>query len=207
VFAAREPGEELQHVAELEVHGLPGGDARALLGSAVRFKMDERVRDRIIAETRGNPLALLELPRGLTATQLAGGFGMVGAQALSGRIEESYIRRLEALPEETRLFLLVAAAEPVGDPLLLLRASERLGISVSQVEEATGGLLAIGERVTFHHPLVRSAVYRSAGTPERRAAHQALRRRRPHVEPARSRARRPRGCSDQRRAPNRQSAR
>jgi AAA ATPase domain len=78
VFAAREPGEELQHVAELEVHGLPGGDARALLGSAVRFKMDERVRDRIIAETRGNALALIELPRGLTATQLAGGFGMVG---------------------------------------------------------------------------------------------------------------------------------
>jgi DNA-binding CsgD family transcriptional regulator len=174
VFAAREPGEELQHVSELEVHGLRDGDARALLGSTVRFKLDERVRDRIIAETRGNPLALLELPRGLTATQLAGGFGMVGAHALSGRIEESYIRRLKTLPEETRLFLLVAAAEPIGDPLLLLRASEQLGISVSAVDAAADGLLAIEERVTFRHPLVRSAVYRSAGTPERRAAHLAL---------------------------------
>ena len=95
VFAAREPGEELQHVPELEVRGLGNGDARALLGSAVRFRLDERVRDRIIAETRGNPLALLELPRGLTATQLAGGFGLVGAQGLTGRIEESFVRRLE----------------------------------------------------------------------------------------------------------------
>ena len=131
VFAAREPGEELRHVPELEVHGLRNGDARALLGSAVRFKLDERVRDRIIAETRGNPLALLELPRGLTATQLAGGFGLLGAQALSGRIEESFVRRLEALPDDARRLLLLAAAEPVGDPLLLWRAAERLGIAVS----------------------------------------------------------------------------
>jgi hypothetical protein len=116
---------------------------------------------------------LLELPRGLTATQLAGGFGMPGAQALSGRIEESYIRRLQPLPEDARLLLLVAAAEPIGDPLLLLRASERLGIDVSAVE-ATDGLLDLGESVTFRHPLVRSAVYRSAGAPERRAAHLAL---------------------------------
>ena len=114
---------------------------RALLASAVVFRLDERVRDRIIAETRGNPLALLELPRGLTATELAGGFGMLGAHALRGRIEESYVRRLEALPEDARLLLLVAAAEPVGDPLLLLRASERLGISVSAVDAATDGLL------------------------------------------------------------------
>ncbi len=174
VFAAREPGEELQHLPELEVHGLRNGDARALLGSAVRFMLDERVRDRIVAETRGNPLALLELPRGLTATQLAGGFGMLEAHALSGRIEESYIRRVQTLPEETRRLLLVAAAEPIGDPLLLLRASERLGISDSAVDAATEGLLAIGERVTFRHPLVRSAVYRSADTPQRRAAHLAL---------------------------------
>jgi DNA-binding CsgD family transcriptional regulator len=174
VFAAREPGEELQHVAELEVRGLRNGDARVLLGSAVRLMLDDPVRDRIIAETRGNPLALLELPRGLTATQLAGGFGMVGAHGLPGRIEESYIGRLQTLPEETRLFLLVAAAEPIGDPLLLLRASERLGISVSAVDAATDGLLAIGERVTFRHPLVRSAVYRSASMPDRRGAHLAL---------------------------------
>ena len=91
------------------------GDARALLNSAVRFKLDERVRDRIVAETRGNPLALLELPRRLTASQLAGGFGLLGAQALTGRIEESFIRRLELLSDDGRRLLLVAAAEPVGD--------------------------------------------------------------------------------------------
>src|SRR3954454_12986883 len=100
IFAAREPGEELQHVSELEVFGVHDSDARALLSSAVQFKLDERVRDRIIAETRGNPLALLELPRGLTARQLAGGFGLLGAQALTGRIEESFVRRLEALSDD-----------------------------------------------------------------------------------------------------------
>ena len=174
VFAAREPGEELQHVPELEVGGLRNGDARALLDSTVRFVLDERVRDRIIAETRGNPLALLELPRGLSATELAGGLGVLGLHALPGRIEESYVRRLEALPEDVRLLLLVAAAEPIGDPLLLLRASERLGIEVSVVEAAAEGLLAFEERVTFRHPLVRSAVYRSASAPDRRTAHLAL---------------------------------
>ena len=120
VFSAREPGEELRHLSELEVRGVHNGDARALLSSAVRFRLDERIRDRIIAETRGNPLALLELPRGLTATQLAGGFGLVEAQALAGRIEESFVRRVETLSDDARRLLLVAAAEPVGDPLLLL---------------------------------------------------------------------------------------
>jgi DNA-binding CsgD family transcriptional regulator len=174
VFAAREPAEELRHLPELEVLGLRNDDARALLDSAVRFLLDERVRDRIIAESRGNPLALLELPRALSATELAGGFGVLGVRALSGGIEESYVRRLEALPEDVRLLLLVAAAEPIGDPLLLLSASERLGIEVSGVEGATGGLLALGERVTFRHPLVRSAVYRSADAPDRQAVHMAL---------------------------------
>ena len=173
VFATRELGEEIRQVPELEVRGVRDDDARALLASAVVFGLDERVRDRIIAETRGNPLALLELPRGLTATELAGGFGMLGAHALRGRIEESFVRRLAALPEDVRLLLLVAAAEPVGDPLLLMRASEQLGISVSAVDSADG-LLELGERVTFRHPLVRSAVYRSAGAKERRAAHLAL---------------------------------
>ena len=174
VFAAREPGDELQHVPELEVSGLRNGDARQLLDSGVRLMLDDQVRDRIIAEMRGNPLALLELPHGLSATELAGEFGVLGVHPLSGRIEESYVRRLEALPEKVRQLLLVAAAEPVGDPLLLLRASDSLGIEVSAVEADTDGLLAIGQRVTFRHPLVRSAVYRSAGTPERRAAHLAL---------------------------------
>ena len=140
VFAAREPGEELRHLPELEVGGLRDGDARALLDSTVRVVLDERVRDRIIAETRGNPLALLELPRGLSATELAGGFGVPGVHALPDRIEESYVRRLDVLPEDVRLLLLVAAAEPIGDPLLLLSASERLGIEVSAVEAATSGL-------------------------------------------------------------------
>jgi DNA-binding CsgD family transcriptional regulator/tetratricopeptide (TPR) repeat protein len=175
VFASREPVEELRGLRELEVKGLCNGDARALLASVVRFLLDERVRDRIVAETRGNPLALLELPRGLSATQLAGGLGLLGAQALSGRIEESFVARLDELPEESRLLLLVAAAEPVGDPLLVWRAAERLGIGVSAADGVeTDGWLAIGERVTFRHPLVRSAVYRSAPVRERRAVHLAL---------------------------------
>jgi DNA-binding CsgD family transcriptional regulator/tetratricopeptide (TPR) repeat protein len=175
LFAAREPGEELRHFSELEVLGLRNGDARALLGSAVGFVLDARVRDRIIAEMRGNPLALIELPRGLSATQLAGGFGLLGAAALTGRIEESFVARLKELPEDARVLLLVAAADPVGDPLLLWRAAERLGISRAAAEgPEANGLLAIGERVTFRHPLVRSAMYRSAAPGERRAAHLAL---------------------------------
>jgi hypothetical protein len=138
----------------LEVHGLHNGDARALLGSAVQFVLDARVRDRIIAEMRGNPLALIELPRGLSATQLAGGFGLLGAQALTGRIEESFVRRLQQLPDDARMLLLMAAAEPTGYPLLLWRAAERLGISPAAADGAeANGLLAIGETVTFRHPL------------------------------------------------------
>ena len=174
VFAAREPGQELQHLPELEVHGLGKADARALLSSAVRFKLDERIRDRIIEEMRGNPLALLELPRGLTATQLAGGFGLPEAQALTSRIQEGFLRRLEPLAHDARLLLLLAAAEPVGDPLLLWRAAGRLGIAVSAVDTETDGLLALGRRVTFRHPLVRFAVYRSATVRDRRAVHLAL---------------------------------
>jgi DNA-binding CsgD family transcriptional regulator len=174
VFAARVPGEALLHVSELQVVGVRNGDARALLSSAVRLKLDDRVRDRIIAETRGNPLALLELPRGLTARQLAGGFGLVEAQGLTGRIEESFVRRVETLSDDARRLLLVAAAEPVGDPLLLLAASKRLGIALSAVDTETDGLLALGERVTFRHPLVRSAVYRTATREQRREVHLAL---------------------------------
>ena len=176
VFAAREPVDALRHLPELEVHGVHNGDARALLSSTVRFKMDERVRDRIIAETRGNPLALLELPRGLTAMQLAGGFGLLGdAQTLPGRIEESYLRRFDGLPDDTRRLLLVASADPVGDPLLLWRACERLWIQPAAAEAAVAeGLVAIGHRVTFRHPLVRSAVYRAATAEDRHAAHLAL---------------------------------
>ena len=175
VFAAREPTHELQHISELEIHGLQNGDARALLDSAVGFVFDERVRERFIAETHGNPLALLELPRGLSPTQLASGFGLLEAQGLSGRIEESFVSRLGLLPEDTRLLLLAGAADPVGDPLLVWSAAERLGIRPTAAEAAEAdGLLAIGERVIFRHPLVRSAVYKSAAVEDRRAVHLAL---------------------------------
>jgi DNA-binding CsgD family transcriptional regulator len=175
VFSVREPGEELQRLSELEVHGVRDEDARALLSSAVPFQLDERVRDRIIAETRGNPLALLELPRGLTATQLAGGFGLLHAQSLSGRIEESFLRRVQQLSDDARRLLLLAAAEPLGDPLLLWRAAGRFGLGSAAADDVEArGLLVIGERVTFRHPLARSAVYRSALPQERRSVHLAL---------------------------------
>ena len=175
VFAAREPTEGLDHLAGLEVRGLSNGDARALLGTTVGFILDRRVRERIIAETHGNPLALLELPRGLDAAQLAVGFGRVDPRPLPGRIEETFIRRLELLPPDARRLLLLAAAEPVGDPLLLWRAAEQLSIDPRSADLAESeGLLAISERVIFRHPLVRSAVYRSAAIQDRRAAHLAL---------------------------------
>jgi DNA-binding CsgD family transcriptional regulator len=174
VFAAREVGAVLEHIADLEVRGLSDTDARVLLEEVVPFKLDERVRERIIAEVRGNPLALLELPRGLTATELAGGFGLIGAQGLTSRIEKSFARRLRGLSENARQFLLLAAAEPAGDPLLLLRAAERVGIAIASIDAETDGLLAIEERVIFRHPLVRSAVYRAASAHERRTAHLSL---------------------------------
>ena len=174
VFAARQPGEALAHLPDLEVRGLVNGDARALLSSAVRFRLDERVRDRIVAETRGNPLALLELPRGLAASELASGAGL-GGHALSGQIEDSFLRRLTALSPDARRLLLLAAADSVGDPLLVWHAAERLGIRRGAADEAEEhGLLAFGDRVTFRHPLVRSAVYGSATPRERRAVHLAL---------------------------------
>jgi DNA-binding CsgD family transcriptional regulator len=175
IFASREPGEQLRGLPELEVQGLRGEEARALLHSVVRVRLDERVRDRILAETQGNPLALLELPRGLSPTQLAGGFGLVGEQAVPARVEESFRRRLAALPADTRLLLLVAAVEPVGDPVLVWQAAERLGISTSAGAAAEAdGLVEIGTQVRFRHPLVRSAVYRSAAPRERQEAHLAL---------------------------------
>jgi DNA-binding CsgD family transcriptional regulator len=173
VLVTREPGDELQGFQELVVEGLRDGDARALLSSALRVPLDERVRDRLVAETRGNPLALLELPRGLTPAELAGGFGLLDKPGLSGRIEDSFRRRLAGLPANTQRLLLLAAAEPAGDPVLVWRAADRLGIAVNAVSE-TDGLLAIGASVTFRHPLVRSAVYRAASPENRQAVHRAL---------------------------------
>jgi DNA-binding CsgD family transcriptional regulator len=173
VLVTREPGDELEGLPKLVVDGLRDRDARALLGSVLPAPLDERVRERIVAETRGNPLALLELPRGLTPAELAGGFGLPDVPGLSGRIEDSFRRRLEGLPVETQRLLLVAAAEPVGDPVLVWRAAGRLGIAV-QAAADTDGLLTIGARVTFRHPLVRSAVYRAASPDDRQATHRAL---------------------------------
>ena len=173
VLVTREPHDELVGLPKLAVEGLASGDARALLSSALGVPLDERVRERIIAETRGNPLALLELPRGLTVTELAGGFGLPGTPGLAGRIEDSFRRRCAALPAETQRLLLVAATDPVGDPVLLWQAAERLGIGAPAAGH-TDGLLEIGARVTFRHPLVRSAVYRAASPEDRQQAHRAL---------------------------------
>jgi len=175
VFAAREPGDVFTGLPELVVDGLGEADARALLGSVIPGRLDERVADQLVAETSGNPLALSELPRGLSPAQLAGGFGWPGALSLQGRIEESFLKRLEALPQDTQRLVLVAAAEPVGDPALLWRAAERLGIAGPVLEPAESvGLIEVGARVRFRHPLVRSAVYRAAPPQERRQAHRAL---------------------------------
>src|SRR3954469_4893040 len=159
---------------DLVIGGLAAGDARALLATVVAGPLDPGVRDRLIAETRGNPLALLELARRAAPGQVPGGLGLQPAQELSDRIEQSFAQRLEGLPQEARSLLLVAAAEPVGDPRLLWRAAERLGIEPTAASDETKELLAIGERVTFLHPLVRSAVYRSAPPHERRAVHLTL---------------------------------
>ncbi|QKW33177.1 AAA family ATPase [Actinomadura sp. NAK00032] len=175
IFAAREPGAQFHGLGDLEVRGLEKRDAQALLRSVVRFPLDERIRDRILAETNGNPLALMELPRGLSPAQLAGGFGLVEAQAVPARVEEGFRRRLAELPAECRSFMLVAAAEPTGDPVLIRRAAGRLGVPGSAVEPAEAdGLLEIGTWLRFRHPLVRSAVYSAASPAERRTAHGAL---------------------------------
>ena len=175
LFAAREPSDLLAVLPELVVGELGDADARALLASVIPGRLDERIADQLLAETRGNPLALLELPRGLTAAQLAGGFGFPGALSLQGRIEDSFLARLEALPGDARRLLLVAAADPTGDPALLWRAVQRLGITGSALEPARStGLIEIDGRVRFRHPLVRSAAYRSATPDARSRVHQAL---------------------------------
>lgn len=175
VFGTRERPQDLLGLPELEITGLRDADAHALLNSVTHTRLDQHVRDRIVAETKGNPLALLELSRGLTVTQVAGGFGLLQTDALPGRIEQSFVARIEALPEQTRLLLLIAAAEPVGDPALVWRAAERLGVSpATALAGGTDGLLSFDVRVTFRHPLVRSAVYGSAQEVDRRAVHLAL---------------------------------
>ncbi len=175
VFAARVPGPELAGLPELGVGGLGERDARVLLESVLAGPLDARVRDLIVAETRGNPLALLELPRGLTPAELAGGFGLPAAAPLASRIEDSFSRQLAALPDPTRLLLVVAAADPSGDASLMWQAAGRLGIPVQAAASAVGaGLVEFGSRVRFWHPLVRSAAYRSASFEARQQVHRTL---------------------------------
>jgi len=187
VFAAREAIDTLRGVGELRVEPLNRRDARALLDSVLPARLDERVLERIVAETRGNPLALLELPRGLTPGQLAGGFGLPGALPLSARIEESFTRRLAQLPRDARRLLLLAAADATGDATLLWRAAGRLGIpetAAAAIESER--LLLLDGSVVFRHPLVRSAVYAAAEPTERREVHRALAEETdPDVEPDR----------------------
>jgi DNA-binding CsgD family transcriptional regulator len=177
VFAVRETAGErhLEGLAELAVGGLDDQDAQALLEAVVTGPLDERVRDRIVAETRGNPLALMELPRGRSPAELAGGFGLSDGPVLAGRIEESFVERLATLPPPTRLLLLVAAAEPVGDPVLVWRAAAQLEIGGEAAAPAAAAeLVDFGAQVRFRHPLVRSAVYRAAPPEDRQRVHCAL---------------------------------
>ena len=142
---------------------------------AVPGRLDDRVRDRIVAETRGNPLALLDLPRSMSAAELAGGFELLPTADLPRQLEDHYLQRAGELPEVTQRLLLLAAAEPIGDATLVWRAAHRLGIDRSSLAPAEDAqLVEIGARVRFRHPLVRSAVYRAAAPSERRAVHGAL---------------------------------
>jgi DNA-binding CsgD family transcriptional regulator len=174
VFGARSFRDELAGLPELQLTGLPEADARVLLASALHGPLDEQIRDRIVTETRGNPLALLELPRGLSQTQLAGGFGLPGAVPLPARIEASFQRQLAALPPESRRLLQLAATEPSGDTSLVWRAADRLGIAIQAEAAELAGLAEFGAQVSFRHPLLRSTTYQSASDDDRRAAHLAL---------------------------------
>ncbi len=175
VFAARAPSDQVAGLPELVVGPLRDGDARALLDSALAAPLDERVRDQLVAEMCGNPLALLELVRGLKPAELAGGFGLPGGAPLAGRIEERFQRQVEALPAQTRQLVQLAAADPTGDPVLVWRAAGRLGIGADAATPAAGaGLVEFGVRVRFRHPLVRSAAYRSASLAGRQDLHRAL---------------------------------
>ncbi len=175
VFALREPVDGLTGLPRLVLRGLGDTDARELLTSAVAGRIDPQVADRIVAETHGNPLALLELPRGLSAAELAGGYYRPDIRPVAGQIEQHFQAQIRSLPDDTQRLLLLAAAEPVGDPTLLLAAAQLLGLpaaALAPAEEA--GLVETGARVRFRHPLVRSAVYRAAPHSQRRQAHRAL---------------------------------
>jgi DNA-binding CsgD family transcriptional regulator len=176
IFAARDTAAQaLAGLPELAVKGLSERDARALLDSVVLGGIDPRVRDRIVAETRGIPLALLEVPRSVSSTEIAGGFWLVGGRPLTGQLEEGFVRRIKSLPAQTQRLLLLAAAEPVGDAALFLRAAAILGIPVDALAPAeAAGVIEFGPRMRFSHPLMRSAAYRAGELNDRREIHRAL---------------------------------
>jgi DNA-binding CsgD family transcriptional regulator len=175
VFATRETSDDLAGLPELFVAGLHDAEARELLSLILPWPFDERIRERLLAEARGNPLALLELPRGLPPADLAGGYGLPGSVPLSGRMEESFLRRMEHLSHETMQLLTLAAAEPIGDWGLVSRAAKRIGMAPEAIELAdAGGLVDLGGRIVFRHPLVRSAIYGAASAGDRRKLHAAL---------------------------------
>ena len=179
VFATRPGGDDpaLDDLPALPLPGLGDADARNLLMATHPGPLDAAVRDEMVAETRGNPLALLELFRGQTPDMLAGGFGPPGAVQLRGRLEQSFRQRIETLPEDTQRLLLLIAADPIGDPGLVWAAAPQLGVGFDAADAAVAaGLLEMGQRARFRHPLVRSAIYRGAGPSERRSAHLALAR-------------------------------
>jgi DNA-binding CsgD family transcriptional regulator len=175
IYASRGANDEVAGLPELVVGGLPKADARKLMDWALVGPVDRSVRDQIVTETGGNPLALLELARGLTSDELAGGFGRMGAKPLSAAIEESFRRRIDALPAESRRLVQLAAADPTGDASLVWRAARRLGIGSDAATAAVqAGLVEFGFGVVFRHPLVRSAAYRSAPLREQQELHRAL---------------------------------
>ncbi|XVU28023.1 AAA family ATPase [Actinoplanes sp. CA-054009] len=177
VFAARTTGEGtvLGGLPELPIDGLPDAEARALLDATLTGPVDPGVRDRIVAEARGNPLALIELPRNMSPAELAFGFGGYHPMPLASRLEEGFQRRIAALPAATRTVLLAAAVEPVGDAPLLWRALDRLGVGRDDAEPAQAArLIDLDTRVRFRHPLVRSAAWRCGQIAELRAVHAAL---------------------------------
>ena len=177
VFSVREQGGDkvLGGLPELVIGGLDAAHARSLLEAMIAGPLDEQVKARILDETRGNPLALIELPRGMTPAELAGGFAFLNPRHLTSRIERSFLERVKELPRDSQLLLLTAAADPVGDTTLLWRAAEHLGLGPdSGLPAQTAGLIELGIRVRFPHPLVRSAIYVASSASDRRDVHRAL---------------------------------
>ena len=155
--------------------GLADDDARELLGAAIPGHLDTQVQDRIVAETQGNPLALLEVSRVMSKAELLGGFALPLTATQPGRLQDHYVRRIKELPPSTRQLLLLAAADPTGDATLVWRSAHALGLGPGAAAPAEAEqLIEIRSRVSFRHPLVRSAAYAAGSDDDRRDAHLAL---------------------------------